>query len=206
MILSMLSPYRASRVTRSKYLVSLKCAYDPHGVSKLLWVLDRLSNTSLLPVARNNSSGPHAPVAKLCAATMSNPFLAARRCFSLPVVIYACIAEHKEFTWLYACRPARSFCPSASRSKNGSFKYCTASSRYRSPAPRWYARKRFSGIVYDSSQLHDSSLPGRQFVPCSTAFFGKCGIATSVVFARMAQASGSPTYFCESIKPHTSLS
>jgi hypothetical protein len=52
------------------------------GVSKLEWVLVRLSPISPLPGSRKSSSGPQPPVAKLCVVrTKSKPFCAARRCF-----------------------------------------------------------------------------------------------------------------------------
>ena len=43
--------------------------------------LDQGDGAVYLPGARSVSSAPHPPVAKLCAATKSNPFFAARKCF-----------------------------------------------------------------------------------------------------------------------------
>ena len=66
----------------------LKCPYAPHGVSKLAWVRSRLSPKKPVPGSPKLSFGPQPPVAKLWVFTsMSKPFFAASRCFSLPRVM-----------------------------------------------------------------------------------------------------------------------
>ena len=79
----------------------LKCAYEPHGVSKLRMRFgEALADLAAAGLAEILIGTPAAGGKALRVRTKSKPLCAARRYLSLPSTKYACMALLMALTWL----------------------------------------------------------------------------------------------------------
>ena len=108
----MLSHICASFVDAKKVTRDLEVAVSAAGRLKARMSLcQAIAELPSAGFAESFIGSPSPGCEALCLLQHLETVSAARRCFSLPSVMYACIAELNAFTWLYACSKGSTLLP-----------------------------------------------------------------------------------------------